>query len=469
MDADAPRRSRRTRSNGRDGPTRRGLLAAVGAAGLAGIAGCGRLARGDSPPEYELNHTAAEWSRYDPEWESSHESSRTSPLDVSVTPEVLVENLEIPWDLSFAPNGELFVTERTGRVRRFDGDGLETVAAPDAVIDAEAMAPGPDDRPHWETWFVEGGEGGMLGVAVHPKYPTAPYLFVYFTAETDDGKVNRVVRYDATADDPASTGRVVVDGIPAGGVHNGGRIAFGPENYLWITTGDAGRGDLAQDTSSLAGSVLRVNAAGDPAPDNPDLPGDETDARIYTYGHRNPQCITWLPDATPVVTEHGPDGHDEVNLLVPGENYGWPEARTREEYAGTDFRRPLVNTPESWGPAGGVFYTGDAIPAWRNRLVFGSLIGQRVNVVTLAEETRNLPAVGDDDRGMAFDADWLDSEYAATAHWTLTDVLGRVRHVEQGPDGLLYAVTSNRDGRPKGDRFPRQRDDVLVRLTPSAE
>jgi glucose/arabinose dehydrogenase len=451
-------------------PTRRGFLAAVGAAGAAGLAGCGRLAERDDRPEFELDHAVEEWSRYDPEWRGPSDS----PLSASIEPEVLVENLEIPWDVAFAPTGELFLTERTGRIRRLDAPdgGLETVGEPEAVIDAEAMAPGPDDQPFWETWFVEGGEGGMLGVAVHPKYPEASYIYVYFTAETDDGTENRVVRYDVDAENPTETGRVVVDGIPAGGVHNGGRVAFGPDNYLWITTGDAGQGDLAQDTSSLAGSVLRVDAVGDPAEGNPDLSGEEADPRVYTYGHRNPQCITWLPDATPVVTEHGPDGHDEVNVLEPGANYGWPEARTESEYAASELRRPVVNTPESWGPCGGVFYTGDAIPAWRNRLVFGSLIAQRVNVVTLAEAAADLPPVessgegGDERRGMCFDADWLDPDYAATAHWTLTDVLGRVRHVEQGPDGHLYAITSNRDGRPKGDTFPRHRDDVLVRLRP---
>jgi glucose/arabinose dehydrogenase len=441
--------------------TRRQFLAAVGAVGLAG---CGRVSEQEATLEYELNHTAEEWSRYDSEWESP----TNSPLSVSLEPEVLVENLEIPWDIAFASTGELFVTERTGRVHKFDDGELRTVATPDSVIDAEALPPGPDDKEFWETWFVEGGEGGMLGIAVHPKYPDASYIYVYFTAETDDGKRNRVVRCDADAEDTAESEEIIADDIPAGGVHNGGRIAFGPENYLWITTGDAGEGDLAQDTSSPAGSVLRVDAAGDPAPDNPDLPGEDADARIYTYGHRNPQCITWLPDATPVVTEHGPDGHDEVNRLVPGENYGWPEARKGGEYeASSEFKRPLVNTSESWGPSGGVFYTGDAIPEWRNRLVFGSLIGQRVNVVTLAEESADLPPVGD--KGTRFDAAWYDDAYAATAHWTLTDdVLGRVRHVEQGPDGDLYAITSNRDGRPKGETLPRQRDDVLVRLAPES-
>ncbi|WP_435180265.1 PQQ-dependent sugar dehydrogenase [Halorussus sp. AFM4] len=440
--------------------TRRGFLSLAGAVGLAG---CGRLAERDRP-EYDLDHDVASWAGYDPDWEAP-----TGPsLATSVAPEVLVENLEIPWDLAFAPTGELFVTERTGRVRRFDGDGLETVAAPDAVIDAGAMPPGPDEKPFWETWFVEGGEGGMLGVAVHPKYPEAPYVFAYFTAETDDGKENRVVRYDVDAADPAQTATTVVDGVPAGGVHNGGRIAFGPDDYLWITTGDAGRGPLARDTSSPAGSVLRVDAAGDPAPDNPDLPGDDPDPRIFTYGHRNPQCITWLPDATPVVTEHGPDGRDEVNRLIAGADYGWPDVRTPDEYrdAGGDVRRPLLSTDESWAPCGGVFYTGDAVPAWTDRLVFGSLVAQRVNVVTLAESADRLPPA-EGGNGRRFDAPWLDDAYVATAHWTLTDVLGRVRHVEQGPDGHLYAITSNRDGRPKGEVFPRRRDDVLVRLTPA--
>jgi glucose/arabinose dehydrogenase len=422
-----------------------------------------------------LNHTAESWSRYDPEWTSPADS----PLAAEVEPEVLVENLEIPWDLAFAPSGELFVTERTGRIRRFDGEGLATVAEPDAAIDAGVKPPKPDDKPFWETWFVEGGEGGMLGVALHPTYPESPYLYVYFTANSDEGEtVNRVVRYDVDADDPASTGKTIVDGIPAGGVHNGGRIAFGPANYLWITTGDSGQGPLAQDTSSLAGSVLRVTQTGDPAPgnpalsaDGPDLPGEDADPRIYTYGHRNPQCITWLPDATPIITEHGPDGHDEVNLLEPGANYGWPEARKWAEYQGTDFHRPLLNTPKSWGPCGGVFYTGDAIPEWRNRLVFGSLISQRVNVLTLADEPASLSPVegegSDESRGMTFDDGWFDDAYSASAHWTLTDVLGRVRHVEQGPDGHLYAITSNRDGRAKGENLPRSRDDVLVRLTPT--
>ncbi|PSP54617.1 glucose dehydrogenase [Halobacteriales archaeon QS_1_67_19] len=457
--------------------TRRGFLAAIGAAGLAG---CGKVedeggaggptttpaaAVEPTTPEYdyEIGHDRTQWEHYDPDWASPTDA----PVPMALEPEVLVENLEIPWDLAFAPTGELFVTERTGRIHVFEGGDVERVAAPDAVIDVEALPPEPDDKGYWETWFVEGGEGGMLGVAVHPAYPDAPFVYVYFTAETDDGRENRVVRFDVAADDPAATAETVVEGIPADAVHNGGRIAFGPENYLWITTGDAGDGDNAQDTSVLAGSVLRVDEDGDPAPGNPDLPGADPDPRIYTYGHRNPQCITWLPDATPIITEHGTDGLDEVNLLEPGANYGWPDVRRPEEYEGSDVHPPLVSTEESWAPSGGVFYTSERVSEWRNRLVFGSLFGQRVNVVTLSPKGAELAPVDDEERGRHYDADWHDDAYAAAAHWTLTDELGRIRHVKQGPDGHLYAITSNRDGRPRGDRFPRRRDDVLVRLTPA--
>ncbi|WP_132056928.1 PQQ-dependent sugar dehydrogenase [Halorussus amylolyticus] len=436
--------------------TRRQFLAVAGAAALAG---CGKveIEDGTTTPEYdyEVTHDETTWEDYDPDWAGPTDP----PLPAAVEPEVLVENLEIPWDLAFAPSGELFVTERTGRVLEFDGDDLQTVTEPDSIIDAEAFPPGPDDEEHWETWFVEGGEGGMLGVAVHPEYPAPPYVYVYFTAETDDGKVNRIVRYDVDADDPAETAETILDDVPADTVHNGGRIAFGPANYLWVTVGDAGEADLAQDPDSLPGSVLRLTPDGDPHPDNPDV----GDPRVFTYGHRNPQGITWLPDARPLITEHGPDGHDEVNLLRAGENYGWPEVRFPDEYAAADeYAHPLANTgEESWGICGCVFYTGESVPEWTNRLVVGTLIGQHVNLVTLNRDGETPPR---DDDAQVFDDAWYDDALAATSHRTFEDVLGRVRHVEQGPDGDLYAITSNRDGRPRGDRFPRKRDDALVRL-----
>ncbi|MFC7070376.1 PQQ-dependent sugar dehydrogenase [Halobaculum lipolyticum] len=447
--------------------SRRRTLALAGATLFAGCSGApssdaggggagdGGSADGDTPtpeptpvPAPDTAFTPAEW---------------TAPTDApspDVERTVLVENLEIPWDVSVAANGDLFVTERVGRVSRFSNGDLDTVFAPADAIDAEAI---PQSQTE-QQWWVAGGEGGTLGVAVHPDYPDVTVLYVYYTADTDDGKRNRVSRFDLAADDPAATERVVVGDVAANQFHNGGRIAFGPEGYLWITVGDAGEDALAADPGELPGSVLRVTVNGEPAPDNPDVDGG--DPRVFTYGHRNPQGLVWLPDGTPLVNEHGPAGRDEVNRLVPGGFYGWPDTRSGDEYAAlpddSDVRRPVVNTHNTtWAPTGSLFYTGDAVPSWRNRMVIGGLRSQQLVVLTLSPPDAELPPVGD---GRRFDADWLDDAYTATAHPLLTDELGRIRHVEQGVDGELYVITSNRDGRSGEGDFPKENHDVLVKL-----
>lgn len=437
-------------------PTRRRFLAVFSAVGSTTMAGCrapSNIGDGSGEPTETVPHPnpGGEWT-----------APTGSPTEATVTPAVLIENLEIPWDLSFAPDGELFITERTGRVVRFDGDAVRTVTEPSDAIDAGSVEPGTDERP----WWVTGGEGGTLGVAVHPTYPDPPYVYVYYTAKNGGSQTNKVVRYDASVERPAATGEVIVDGIPANLFHNGGRIAFGPSNFLWVTTGDAGEPAKAQDPGTLHGKILRLKPDGTPAPDNPGL----DDPRVFTYGHRNPQGLAWLPDGTPLATEHGPTARDEVNRLSPGDNYGWNIARGGPDDGEVgsytdhpDVHPPLVNTGprDSWAPTGACFYTGDGIPAWHNRLVMGTLIGQHINVVTLTAPATEPPPL--DGTSRRFDADWFDDTYVATAHKLLPDVLGRVRLVAQGPDGDLYAITSNRDGRASG-KFPREKDDVLVRL-----
>lgn len=448
---------------------------AVAAAGAALFAGCSSdaapaartttdpSASSDSPATTETTPTQDSTPAPDPDVSFTPEEW-TAPTDAPATEverTVLVENLQIPWDISVAPDGDLFVTERIGRVSRFSSGELQGVLAPADAIDGGAI---PADQSE-QQWWVDGGEGGTLGLALHPNYPDAELLYVYYTAAVDDGKVNRVSRFDLSADDPAATERIVVGGIPADLYHNGGRIEFGPRGYLWVTTGDAGQKSLASDPGALPGSVLRVTVDGDAAPDNPDIDGG--DPRVYTYGHRNPQGIGWLPDGTPVVSEHGQTGQDELNRLVPGAYYGWPDVRKAEEYEAlpddSEIHRPLLNTgPPSWAPAGSVFYTGDDVPSWRNRFLVSNLWGQKLSVVTLSPPDAELPPVGD---GRRFDADWMDDAYTATAHPALHDELGRIRHAEQGLDGELYVVTSNRDGRtPTDDPFPNENDDVLVRL-----
>ncbi|WP_277554850.1 PQQ-dependent sugar dehydrogenase [Halobaculum limi] len=452
--------------------SRRRALAAVGTTLFAGCSGFPRADAGGATaitggsestpagtptpeltpvPEPDASFTPSQW---------------TAPTDAptsDVERTVLVENLEVPWDISVASNGDLFVTERVGRVNRFSDGDVDTVFAPEDAIDAGSIPA----TPKQQQWWVKGGEGGTLGVAVHPDYPDVEVLYVYYTASVDDGKVNRVSRFDLSADDPAATERPVVADIPANRFHNGGRLTFGPEGSLWVTTGDAGSGELAADPGALPGSVLRVTVNGEPAPDNPDIDGG--DPRVFTYGHRNPQGLVFLPDGTPVLSEHGPGGRDEVNRLVAGGFYGWPETRTADDYsalgADSDVRPPLANTLGStWAPTGSLFYTGDAVPSWHNRMLIGGLGSQQLVVLTLSPPDAEVPPLGE--TGRRFDADWLDDTYTATAHPVLRNELGRIRHVEQGTDGELYLVTSNRDGRST-EQFPKENHDVLVRLEAS--
>ena len=206
--------------------------------------------------------------------------------------ETVATGLEVPWELAFLPDGDLLLTERPGRLVRLGPDGTERWAVP---------VPGVRAR----------GEGGLLGLALHPRYPENRWIYLYLTA---DGE-NRVERW-RLADDGALTGRlVVVEGIPVASFHDGGRIAFGPEGRLWVTTGDAGRPELAQDTASPAGKILRVRDDGRPAPGNP------FGTRVWSLGHRNPQGLAWDGAGTLWSTEHGPSGiqsgFDEVNRVRP--------------------------------------------------------------------------------------------------------------------------------------------------------
>lgn len=441
--------------------TRRRYLRAGGAAALCSVAGCVGASlsapiAGDSPVgpyDVSVAHDPTAWRGYDPDW-----TAPTAPPAGGYTAETLVENLEIPWDLSFAPSGELFLSERTGRVLRLATDGVRTVAEPADAVDAAAIAPGSDARP----WRVEGGEGGLLGVAAHPTYPEPPLVYAYYTAVSDDGRRNRVVAFDASRGADGGPWPIV-DDIPADTFHNGGRLTFGPANHLWVTTGDADPGmeavDRTRDPGSLAGKVLRVTPAGDPPADGRNA--KRGDPRVYTYGHRNPQGIAWLPDGTPLIAEHGPGAGDEVNVLRAGGDYGWPAVRHGDgfgSYAGTRYVPPVASAPV-WAPAGSVFYTGAELPDLRNRLLFGGLVSQRVVALTLSDGALGAGY----DRYYA--GEGFDDAYRAASTPLFADEFGRIRHLEQGPDGGLYALTSNRDGRA-GKGFPTERDDRLLRIRP---
>ncbi|GAB7020532.1 PQQ-dependent sugar dehydrogenase [Halostagnicola bangensis] len=448
-------------------PSRRRFIQTVGATSIL-FAGCledsneTELAAPGDAPEYE-------WS--EPSWEPAD----GVPAEADVESTTIVSGLEIPWDITFADD-DAFVTERDGGVRRFDADAMgedEQLEAADGEMILEA-----DDLPGRSA----PGEGGTLGVAVHPSYPDEPDLFVYYTVETGEVE-NRVVRYDLETEDIGP----IIDGIPGATTHNGGRITFGPEDDLWVTTGDAETPALTQDPSSLAGAILRVTADGDPASGNPDF-GDESDSRTYSLGHRNPQGIDFCPDEFPFAAEHGPVARDEVSIVDPGGNYGWdvvrggPDDPEYEAYGDDEYDEvtpPVLNTSpdETWAPSGIVFYDGDAISNWENRLFVCGLPSATLYAVTLSRgdesSSNGTGAVNDesetsngDGEGTRYDEGWLDDRLTATAQPLFEGEYGRLRHVEQGPDGALYLLTSNRDGRADGG-FPLEGDDRIVRLEPS--
>jgi glucose/arabinose dehydrogenase len=417
----------------------------AGIAALASSAGC-------FAGTYEERPTG-EGQRQWPE-EPSWEPAGGSPLAADAREVTAARDLDVPWDLSFAAE-DAFLTERGGGVLRFDAASMATdeELAPDDATTVLHATDLPDRTGP--------GEGGTLGVAAHPDYPDPRAVFVYYTA--DDGLRNRVVSYDLDAGALSP----VVDGIPAAKWHNGGRLVVGPDGNLWILAGDATEAAHAQDAASLGGAVLRVTPAGDPAPDNPDF-GDGSDPRTYAVGLRNPQGIAFTPDGEPLVAGHGPQGLDEVSALRPGANYGWDVARggpgnvQYDAYGDHEaFTPPLVNTGSTttWAPSGATCYTAGAVPEWRNRLFVAGLRSQTLFCLTL---TRNGESPAG---GSRFDADWLDDRYAATVHRFYDGAYGRLRHVEAGPNGALYLLTSNRDGRVLRG-FPTDADDRVIRVEP---
>ena len=217
-----------------------------------------------------------------------------------------VEGLEAPWSLVFLPDGRALVSERPGRIRVIEGGRLRP--EPMAVLDV-----------------AQGGEGGLMGLALHPRFPAEPYLYAMHTHRDARGTTNRVVRFKLEGD-AARFDRVIVSGIPGARNHNGGRIGFGPDGMLYVGTGETFEAELAQDRDSLGGKLLRVTPEGGVPADNP-TPG----SLIYTSGHRNIQGLAWHPETGHLfASEHGPSGEfglrafDEINVIAAGGNYGWP-------------------------------------------------------------------------------------------------------------------------------------------------
>jgi glucose/arabinose dehydrogenase len=330
--------------------------------------------------------------------------------------EIIADNLKIPWEIAFLPNGEnegqqavsgadLLVTERPGTLKRIGRKG--------------------------RVYIIEGvkhvGEGGLLGMALHPRFSENHWIYLYFTTSSDTGFKNRVERY-RLENDRLLDRRIIIDNIPGAAYHDGGRIAFGPDGYLYITTGDAGNSKLAQDVNSLAGKILRLKDDGSIPADNP------FGNAVYSYGHRNSQGLAWDKQGHLWATEHGRSGilsgFDEINLIMKGKNYGWPIIQGDEKKEGME--SPVIHSgpDETWAPAGMAF--------WNNSLFFGGLRGESLYEAKILN----------------------DGKVSLRAHFRKE--FGRIRAVVLGPDGYLYITTSNTDGR--GDAGAN--DDKIIRINP---
>jgi len=329
---------------------------------------------------------------------------------------VLVDGLNVPWELVSVPDGRMFVTERPGTIRVIENGELAT----EPLI--EFAAP-----------FNEEGEGGLLGLAADPDFAVNGYLYAYHSYLEDDGDIaNRVLRLKVS-DGKATIDKELLSDIPGGVNHNGGRIKIGPDNLLYITTGERYEPELAQNEDSLGGKILRIGLDGSIPEDNP-----WPNSPVYSMGHRNAQGLAWNPDNGYLyATEHGQRNFDEINRIEAGENYGWPEVEGDDNDKGT-YRAPLAHSgEETWAPSGVAFIKEGP---WAGSLLAANLRGEQLLKITLSEDGTQVTQVEP-----IFKNEW-----------------GRIRNVTAGEEGKLYVLTNNRDGRGS----PRDGDDQLIVLTP---
>lgn len=317
---------------------------------------------------------------------------------------IIAQNLRIPWEVIFLQGGGMLITERPGNLLRYSPTGEKKTIAIPGVRHA--------------------GEGGLLGMALHPKFSSNRYIYFYLTTNVDGGTTNRVERYEFK-DDQLTNKKVIIEKIPGASNHDGGRIKFGPDGMLYIATGDAGVEKNAQDTQSLAGKILRLRDDGTLPNDNP------FKNAVYSYGHRNVQGLAWDNRGRLWATEHGRSGastgYDELNLIKKGANYGWPTIQG-------DATRDGMVTPvrhsgptKTWAPSGITYKSG--------KLYFAGLRGEALYEATIS------------------------GDGVSTFREHFTGVYGRLRNVVADQDGTLYILTNNTDGR--GD--PNANDDKLIR------
>jgi glucose/arabinose dehydrogenase len=342
-------------------------------------------------------------------------NSQSSPDAFPYRIETVADNLVIPWAIAISNGSRIYVTERPGTLR----------VIANGILLSEPLI-------NLSSPFISRGEGGLMGITLDPNFSQNHYIYIMHTYLEGNTLYNRIVRL-LEEGNKAIVDYVLIDRIPGDTIHNGGRIKFGPDRKIYITTGDAGKPYLAQDLNSTAGKILRLNPDGSIPVDNP-FPGSP----IYSLGHRNPQGIAWDSRGVLYASEHGQTAHDEINLILPGRNYGWPLIQGDSEMAEMFLRRPLIHSNNiTWAPSG-ITFVGQG--PWRGRLLASALRGEALLSFTLNSTGTRVEMVNQ----------WLVQEY------------GRLREAVQSEDYSIYLTTSNRDGRGSY----RQGDDKVLRLVP---
>ncbi len=327
----------------------------------------------------------------------------------------IARGLTHPWSLAFLPNGDMLVTERPGRLRIIRDGKLD----PTPVPGVPTVAPG--------------GQGGLLDVALHPRFAENRLLFLSYAGAGNGGRGTEIARARLIEDRLVDLKTIlVVRPKSSGGRHFGSRLIFGRDGYLYVTLGERGDAERAQNPGDLAGSVARITEHGKAPPDNPFVGRPNARPEIFTYGHRNPQGLTLHPETGRIwEAEHGPMGGDEINILTAGANYGWPVITYGRGYDGSKIgegtsRSGMAQPVRYWvpsiSPSGMAFYTGADFPSWRGNLFLGALSGRAL--VRLV----------------------LDGGSVVHEERLLLDLGKRIRDVRQGPDGRLYLLTDAADG-----------------------
>lgn len=309
--------------------------------------------------------------------------------------EIIAQNLNTPWALDFLPDNSMIFTQRGGEVSILNNGTIKSIGS----INTNQI-----------------GESGLLGIAVDPQFNQNKYVYLYYTAQNG----NRISRF--ILNEKLDNETILVDNIPSAQIHDGGRLKFGPDGMLYATCGDSNNRPLAQDKNSLAGKILRINKDGSVPADNP------FGNYVYSYGHRNPQGITWNPlNKQMYSSEHGQTRYDEINIIIKGGNYGWPIYQGNDSPQG--YEKPLVfYTDFTLAPSGIAYYN--------SALYVAGLRGNQLRKIVLSSDGKSI-----------------------TSQEALFTDLGRIREVVEH-QGYLYITTSNRDGRG----IPQSGDDKIIKI-----